>query len=108
MTTIPARTDDYALEPVPEGARQGWPYLAWGTTSVVTTLVCLLVGALASFVAGLPIALLAGLIVMILGGSYGWALGHVAFRTGLSSTMIARVHGLSTRGAAIPAAFIGF
>jgi cytosine permease len=108
MAAVPANTDDYALEAVPEGARQGWPYLAWGTTSVVTTLVCMLVGALVSFVAGLPIALLAGLIVMTLGGTYGWALGHVAFRTGLSSTMIARVHGLATRGAAIPAAFIGF
>ncbi len=101
-------TDDYALEPVPEAARQGWLQLSWGTTGIVTTLIALFIGALTTFVAGFRIALTAAVIVALVGGAFGWAVGHVACRTGLSSTMIARRHGFATRGAAIPALFFGF
>lgn len=106
--SAPSSTDDYALESVPSEARKGWLHLTWGTTGIITTLIGLFVGAVTTFVAGLKLAMIASLTVTLIGGSFGWMMGHVAYRTGLSSTMIARSHGFSTRGAAVPALVFGF
>ncbi|MFW7269658.1 hypothetical protein ACMAUO_17095 [Gluconacetobacter sp. Hr-1-5] len=100
---IASSIDDYALESVPVEARKSWIHLAWSTTGIVTTLIAVFIGALTTFVAGFYIALLASLIVALVGGSFGWAVGHVACVTGLSSTVIARDHGFARRGAMLPA-----
>lgn len=105
---LSTQMEDHALESVPEGARQGWVKLSWNTAGIVTTLVQMFIGALISFVAGLKIALLAGAFVTIVGSLLGWGVGHVAYRTGLSSTVLTRKHGFGTRGSAITAFSFAF
>lgn len=100
--------DDYALETVPDAARKGWLQLSWSTIGIVTTLVQLFVGALTCFVAGIETALKAGLIVALVGSALGWAVGHVAYKTGLSSTLLARQYGLGHWGSLAMSAVFGF
>lgn len=107
-TQLSARADDHALEAVPESERQSWLQLSWSTAGIVTTLIQLFVGALITFVAGIRIGLLAGVFVAIVGALLGWGAGHIAFRTGLASTVLSRRHGLGTRGSALLALVFGF
>lgn len=109
MTTeIQERMEDHALEAVPSSMRQGWLKLAWNTTGIVTTLVILFLGALTSFAAGFKIALLSGLFVAVVGALLGWGCGHIAHKTGLSSTVMARYYGFGTRGSIIGSLIFGF
>ncbi|GAB0153744.1 MULTISPECIES: cytosine permease [Marinobacterium] len=108
MNELSTNTDDHALEVVPESERQTWLRLSWGTTGIVTTLVQLFVGALATFVAGFWIGLISGISVAIVGGLMGWAVGNVAYKTGLSSSVLARFHGFGTKGSIIVALTFGF
>mgnify|MGYP001073481945 CR=1 FL=1 len=64
--------EDHALERVPEGERHSWLKISWNTVGLITTLVILFFGAVVCFVAGVKIALLAGvvLIVGLAAGSY--------------------------------------
>ncbi|VVD77645.1 purine-cytosine permease-like transporter [Pandoraea communis] len=105
---ISTRSDDHALEAVPDGKRQNWLQLSWSTAGIVTTLIQLFVGALVTFVAGIRIGLLAGVFVAVVGALLGWGAGHIAFRTGLSSTVLSREHGLGQRGSALLALVFGF
>ncbi|VVE54860.1 purine-cytosine permease-like transporter [Pandoraea horticolens] len=105
---ISTRSDDHALEAVPDGERQNWLQLSWSTAGIVTTLIQLFVGALVTFVAGIRIGLLAGVFVAIVGALLGWGAGHIAFRTGLASTVLSREHGLGQRGSALLALVFGF
>ncbi|WP_132979483.1 cytosine permease [Pigmentiphaga sp. D-2] len=100
--------EDHALEAVPAENRKGWLSLSWSTVGIVTTLVQLFIGALTTFVAGLPIALAAGLFVAVVGALLGWGVGHVAYRTGLSSTVLSRQHGFGRKGSILIAAVFGF
>lgn len=102
------RIEDHALEMVPESARQNWLKLSWSTAGIVTTLVQLFFGALVTFVAGFKIALLAGVFVTVIGGTLGWLTGHVAYRTGLSSTVMARRFGFGTQGSIIASLIFAF
>lgn len=96
--TITETIEDHALERVPEGERRGWLAISWGTVGIVTTLVQLYIGALVTFVAGFQTALAAGLAVAVMGAALGWGLGHIAYKTGLSSTMLARYYGFGLKG----------
>ncbi|MGE5701426.1 MAG: purine-cytosine permease family protein [Clostridia bacterium] len=100
--------EDHALESVPESARQGWLSLSWNTAGIATTLIQLFFGALVTFVAGIKIGILAGLIVTIVGGALGWAVGHIAFKSGLSSTVMSRMYGFGNKGSIIASAIYGF
>lgn len=100
--------EDHALEAVPESARQSWLTLSWNTAGIVTTLVQLFFGALVSFVAGFQLALLAGLCVTVVGALLGWGVGHVAYRSGLSSTVMARRFGFGERGSAVASLIFAF
>ncbi|SFM26806.1 purine-cytosine permease family protein [Marinobacter zhejiangensis] len=108
MSNITNNTDDHALESVPDSERQSWIKLTWGTTGIVTTLVQLFVGALATFVAGFWIGVISGVGVAIIGGLLGWAVGNVAYKTGLSSSVLARYHGFGRKGSTIVALVFGF
>ena len=108
MNDMTHKTDDHALHEVPESERQNWLQLAWGTTGIVTTLVQLFVGALATFVAGFWIGVISGIMVAIVGGLLGWAVGNVAFKTGLSSSVLARYHGFGRKGSIVVALIFGF
>lgn len=56
--------EDHALERVPDGERHGWLAMSWNTVGIVTTLVQVYVGALITFIAGMKIALLSGVITI--------------------------------------------
>ena len=100
--------DDHALERVPDGDRHTWLDISWSTVGIVTTLIQLFIGALVTFVGGMVIGLTAGFLVMLVGAALGAALGHIACRTGLSSTMIARRHGFGDKGAVITSSILAF
>lgn len=100
--------EDHALESVPAGERQGWIALSWNTAGIVTTLVQLFFGALVTFTAGIKIALLAGLVVTVVGATLGWLVGHVGYKSGLSSTVLARQYGFGIRGSAVASIIFGF
>lgn len=68
--------------------------LTWNTTGICTTLVILFFGALVCFVAGVKIALVAGLISFGFGSLSGWGLTHIAYSNGYSNTLITRQCGL--------------
>lgn len=102
------RIEDHALESVPVESRRSWLTLSWNTAGIVTTLVQLFFGALVTFVAGLKLALLAGLLVTVVGGVLGWLIGHVAYRSGLSSTVMARRFGFGVRGSALASLIFAF
>lgn len=105
---LKSRMEDHALEAVPDHARQGWLSLSWNTAGIVTTLIILFFGALTSFVAGIRIALAAGVFVAVVGSLIGWATGHIAYRTGLSSTVMARQFGFGQRGSIMGSVILGF
>lgn len=102
------RIEDHALEPVPESERQNWLKLSWNTAGICTTLIQLFLGALVAFVAGLKIAVLSGVFVVMIGSLMGWGVGHIGFRKGCSSTLISRTYGLGTRGSVLASAIFGF
>lgn len=103
-----ATIDDHALEPVPHGDRRGWLAISWSTVGIGTTLIQLYIGAMICFVAGVRIGVAAGIFVAVLGSLLGWGAGHMAYRTGLTSTLMARRHGFGVRGSLITSSIFGF
>lgn len=111
MAAVPdinTRMDDHALEAVPDNQRQNWLQITWGTAGIVTTLIQLFIGALVTFVAGIKLGVMAGVLVTIIGGLLGWGVGHIAYRTGLASSIMSRNHGFGTKGSVLLAAVFGF
>lgn len=102
------KMEDHALEPVPASERQNWLSLSWNTAGIVTTLIQLFLGALVAFVAGLKIAVLSGVFVVIVGFLMGWGVGHIGYRKGCSSTLISRTYGLGIKGSVLASAIFGF
>ncbi len=102
------KMEDHALEPVPDSERQNWLSLSWNTAGIVTTLIQLFLGALVAFVAGLKIAVIAGVFVVIVGFLMGWGVGHIGYRKGCSSTLISRTYGLGNKGSILASAIFGF
>jgi cytosine permease len=100
--------EDHALEPVPATERQNWLRLSWNTAGIVTTLVQLFLGALVAFVAGIQIAILSGVFVIVVGFLMGWGVGHIGYRKGCSSTLISRTYGLGIKGSILASAIFGF
>ncbi|MEM5318462.1 cytosine permease [Paraburkholderia sp. JHI869] len=100
--------EDHALERVPDEARKGWLALTWNTAGIVVSLVQLFFGALVTFVAGIKIGLIAGVLVTVVGALLGWACGHVAYRSGLSSTVMSRYFGFGRRGSIISSLIFAF
>ena len=106
--SVSEKIEDHALEPVPDHLRQGWLSLTWNTTGMVVSLVQLFFGALVTFVAGIKIALIAGCIVTVIGALLGWACGHIAFRSGLSSTVLSRYFGFGKQGSVLASLIFAF
>jgi cytosine permease len=99
--------EDHALERVPDAERENWLQITWNTAGLVTTLVILFFGAVVCFVAGMKIALAAGLVAFVIGSSLGWAMARVAYETGYSNTLITRRYGLGVRGSALASLIFG-
>ncbi len=100
--------EDHALSRVPADERKsGWA-LSWMSTGIVTTLLGLLTGALVTDIAGVALGIVAGVVTAIWGAGLGWAMGHVSFREGVSSTVTGRFYGFGLRGSAIGAAIFAF
>jgi cytosine permease len=100
--------EDHALEPVPAGERHSWLAMTWNTAGIVTTLVQLFIGALLTSVAGFRVAVLAGIVVCLIGTAFGWACGHIAYKTGYSSTVLSRRFGFGTKGSGLVSLIFGF
>jgi cytosine permease len=100
--------EDHALEPVPAGERHGWLAMTWNTAGIVTTLVQLFIGALLTSVAGFRVAVLAGVVVCLIGTAFGWACAHIAYKTGYSSTVLSRRFGFGTKGSGLVSLIFGF
>ena len=100
--------EDHALESVPPGERENWLKIAWNTVGLITTLVIMFFGAVVCFVAGVKIALLAGIVSFSIGSLLGIALARVTVETGLSNTLITRKYGLGVRGSALASIIFGF
>ncbi len=109
MPTEPLATtiEDHALERVPEAVRKDWLKITWNTAGLVTTLVMLFFGALVCFVAGVKIALYAGITAFVIGNLIGWAIARVTYVTGHSNTLITRKYGLGTQGSALASVIFG-
>ena len=99
--------EDHALERVPGSERENWLQISWNTAGLVTTLVTLFFGSLACFVAGVKIALAAGVAAFVIGSSLGWAMARIAYETGYSNTLITRKYGLGIRGSALASVIFG-
>ena len=103
-----AQIEDHALEPVPDGERKGWLDISWSTIGIGTTLIQLYIGAMICFVAGIKIGIAAGIAVAIAGTLLGWGAGHMAYKTGLTSTLMARQYGFGIKGSLITSSIFGF
>ena len=101
MNKLSSAMEDHALERVPDDERKTWRTIAWNSVGLVTTLVILFLGALVCFVAGVKLALLAGITVLVVGSALAWAIAHIAYTTGCSSTVLTRQYGLGIRGSAL-------
>ncbi|MDP7153598.1 MAG: purine-cytosine permease-like transporter, partial [Gammaproteobacteria bacterium] len=106
--SITETMEDHALERVPDAEREGWLQITWNTAGLITTLVILFFGAVVCFVAGVKIALAAGLVSFAVGSSIGWAMARIAWQTGCSNTLITRKYGLGIRGSALASLIFGF
>ena len=100
--------EDHALERVPDSERENWLKISWNTVGLVTTLVIMFFGAVVCFVAGVKIALLAGIVSFSIGSMLGWALARISVETGFSNTLITRKYGLGVRGSALASIIFGF
>jgi cytosine permease len=107
MSNIKERMEDHALESVPEDLRRGWLKLSWNTAGISTTLVIMFFGALGSFAAGFKIAILSGVFVAAVGSVLAWSSSHIAFKTGLSSTVMARHYGFGRLGSMLGSLIFG-
>lgn len=106
--SLGSKIEDHALERVPDGERETWLKISWNTVGLVTTLVIMFFGAVVCFVAGVRIALLAGILSFSIGSALGWALARITVETGLSNTLITRKYGLGVRGSALASVIFGF
>lgn len=107
-SNLAEKMEDHALERVPEAERKNWLAISWNTTGLVTSIAILFFGALVCFIAGVKIALLAGVTSFFIGSAVGWAMARVAYDTGCSNTLITRQHGLGVRGSALASIIFGF
>jgi cytosine permease len=99
--SLRARIEDHALTAVPEAERRsGWG-LMMNTAGIVSTLIQLAIGGGVTLIAGVKWGIAAGVIVAVFGGALGWLVGHVAYKSGTSSTVTSRYYGLGVRGSAL-------
>jgi cytosine permease len=100
-STLRAQIEDHALTAVPAAERRsGWG-LMMNTAGIVSTLIQLAIGGAVTLIAGVTWGIAAGVLVAVFGGALGWLVGHVAYKSGTSSTVTTRYYGLGVRGSAL-------
>lgn len=103
-----AQMEDHALTAVPDSERRsGWGLMT-NTAGIASTLIQLAIGGTVTLIAGVWWGIVAGVVVTVFGGTLGWLVGHVAYRSGTSSTVTARFYGLGTRGSALASLIFAF
>ena len=106
--SLVARTEDHALTAVPASERRGgWAFRMNGV-GLVTTLLQISIGGTVTLITGVGWGLVAGVVVVLFGGTLGWLVGHVAYVSGTSSTVTTRFYGLGVRGSAIASLIFAF
>ncbi|POX48187.1 hypothetical protein C3489_27795 [Streptomyces sp. Ru71] len=100
--------EDHALTAVPASERRsGWGLMT-NTAGIASTLIQLAIGGGVTLIAGVWYGILAGVVVAVFGGGLGWLVGHVAYKSGTSSTVTARFYGLGLRGSALASLIFAF
>ncbi|MGB3374887.1 MAG: hypothetical protein WBA87_07090 [Microbacterium sp.] len=108
LTNLARAAEDHSLQSVPSAERRsGWS-LALSPVSVATALVIFAIGGFAVMLAGFAVGLTAGIVVAVLAFALGKALGTIAFRTGVSSTVTSRLFGFGRRGSVLGSAIFAF
>ncbi|HEX4788767.1 MAG TPA: hypothetical protein VH372_09920 [Actinospica sp.] len=100
--------DDNSLTPVPDSERKSGIYLSWLPAGVATSLLQLTIAGDITALVGSQWGLLAGAAVGTAVLVLGWLFCNIAYREGLSSTVLPRFYGLGLRGSAISSAAFGF
>jgi purine-cytosine permease-like protein len=100
--------DDNSLTPVPDSERKSGIYLSWLPAGVATSLLQLTIAGDITALVGSRWGLLAGAAVGTAVLVLGWLFCNIAYREGLSSTVLPRFYGLGLRGSAISSAAFGF
>jgi cytosine permease len=100
--------DDNSLTPVPDEERKSGIYLSWLPAGVATSLLQLTIAGDITALVGSRWGLLAGAAVGSAVLVLGWLFCNIAYREGLSSTVLPRFYGLGLRGSAISSAAFGF
>lgn len=106
--SLAAAAEDHALVSVPEQDRKSGLKLSLSPVSVATALVIFAIGGFTVVLAGFKVGLLAGALITVLGMLLGKALGTMAFRTGVSSTITSRFFGFGLKGSVIGSAIFSF
>ena len=100
--------EDHALTTVPDSERRsGWGLMT-NTAGIASTLIQLAIGGAVTLIAGVGYGILAGVIVAVFGGTLGWLVGHVSYKSGTSSTVTARYYGLGEHGSAVASLIAAF
>lgn len=107
-SNLASAAEDHALSSVPSAERRSGFALSLSPISVATALVCFAIAGFTVVLAGFTVGLLAGVLVAIVGVFLGNALGTMAQRTGMSSTITSRFFGFGLRGSAIGSAIFAF
>lgn len=107
-SSLAAAAEDHALTRVPAAERRSGFYLSLSPISVATALVLFAIGGFAVVLAGFKVGLIAGVCVAVLGIMLGKALGTIAFRTGVSSTITSRFFGFGQKGSVLGSAIFAF
>jgi cytosine permease len=100
--------DDNSLTPVPDEERKSGIYLSWLPAGVATSLLQLTIAGDITALVGSRWGLLAGAAVGSAVLILGWLFCNIAYREGLSSTVLPRFYGLGLRGSAISSAAFAF
>jgi cytosine permease len=107
-SSLAVAAEDHALTSVPVHDRKSGLQLALSPVSVATALVIFAIAGFTVVLAGFAIGMLVGVLIAILGFFLGKALGTMAHRTGMSSTITSRFFGFGLRGSSIGSVIFSF
>lgn len=107
-SSLTAAAEDHALVSVPMSDRKSGVQLSLSPVSVATALVIFAIGGFTVVLAGFTVGIIVGVITAIFGVFLGNALGRMAFKTGLSSTITSRFFGFGRSGSSIGSTIFAF
>ena len=107
-SSLAVAAEDHALASVPPEDRKSGIKLSLSPVSVATALVIFAIGGFTVVFAGFTAGIIAGVLIAAFGVFLGKALGGMAYRTGMSSTITSRFFGFGLRGSSIGSVIFTF